>query len=198
MPRMPPFGGATNPAPAVSRSEPLTLDRLFTEAYGVLLDYTSVDPGHVLVKMMAYGKVKVALLIPFQQQIDLSWDGVNNMATLTVANGEETLQRINAGFGFRDLLNEVISQVKPQDPRVPKSPTSDIRLLTLWRDNFTRNFSLDQLKDLCVDLGLDFESVSGEGKSGKAREMALYLARRSEWRRATAYLEANYPQMSWR
>jgi hypothetical protein len=59
------------------------------------------------------------------------------------------------------------------------------------------HFSLDEMKTLCTDIQsdleaagnnerLDLESVGGEGKSGKARELVAHLERRGQ----LAYLEA--------
>ena len=39
-------------------------------------------------------------------------------------------------------------------------------------------FSDGELRDLCFDLGVDYESLAGEGKSAKARELIAYLQRR--------------------
>jgi hypothetical protein len=38
-------------------------------------------------------------------------------------------------------------------------------------------FSLEEIRTLCFDLGVDFESVRGEGKSARIRELILSLAR---------------------
>jgi hypothetical protein len=39
-------------------------------------------------------------------------------------------------------------------------------------------FSLDQIADLCTELGVDFENLGGTGKSGKAREMVGSVRRK--------------------
>ncbi len=43
-----------------------------------------------------------------------------------------------------------------------------------------KHFSLDELRTLCFDLEVDHESLAGEGKEAKARELVLYLQRRGE------------------
>jgi hypothetical protein len=80
---------------------------------------------------------------------------------------------------------------KPPDPPVL---TVDRRNLRLALES---HFSLDEMKTLCTDIQsdleaagnnerLDLESVGGEGKSGKARELVAHLERRGQ----LAYLEA--------
>jgi hypothetical protein len=39
------------------------------------------------------------------------------------------------------------------------------------------HFSLDELRTLCFDLHIDFDNLGGEGKQGKARELALHCER---------------------
>lgn len=41
-----------------------------------------------------------------------------------------------------------------------------------------RHFNLDELRTLCFRLGIDFDSVEGSGKAGRARELLLYVNRR--------------------
>lgn len=43
-----------------------------------------------------------------------------------------------------------------------------------------RHFSENELRDLCLDLGVQYENVEGTTPDAKARELAGYMARRSE------------------
>lgn len=47
------------------------------------------------------------------------------------------------------------------------------------RDIFTTYFNEEDLKDFALDLGVDYENLSGSNKNAKARELALYLGRHS-------------------
>ena len=49
--------------------------------------------------------------------------------------------------------------------------------LSALRQNITRLFELEELRTLCFDLGVDFESLGGEGKEAKARELVAFLDR---------------------
>ncbi|UCC52031.1 MAG: hypothetical protein JSV68_23490 [Anaerolineaceae bacterium] len=44
-------------------------------------------------------------------------------------------------------------------------------------DLLLKHFSLDELRTLCFRLGVDFDSVEGNGKAGKARELVLFMKR---------------------
>jgi len=45
-------------------------------------------------------------------------------------------------------------------------------------EQITAYFSLDELRTLCFNLEIDLEELGGEGKTGKARELILYMSRR--------------------
>lgn len=50
-------------------------------------------------------------------------------------------------------------------------------ILSQLHENLLRYFNLDQLRTLCFDVGVDFDDLAGEGKSGKARELVVFLDR---------------------
>lgn len=50
-------------------------------------------------------------------------------------------------------------------------------ILSQLHENLLRYFSLDQLRTLCFDIGVDFDELTGDGKSGKARELVVFLDR---------------------
>ncbi len=45
------------------------------------------------------------------------------------------------------------------------------------RDFLVSYFNDNELRDLCFDLGIDYESLPGEGKAAKARELVDYCRR---------------------
>jgi len=47
------------------------------------------------------------------------------------------------------------------------------------RDFITRYFNADELRDLCFDLGIEYENLGGDNKSAKARELVAYCQRHS-------------------
>jgi hypothetical protein len=50
-------------------------------------------------------------------------------------------------------------------------------ILGTLRDQICRFFDLDELANLCQDLGIDFEDLAGDTREGKARELILYSGR---------------------
>jgi WD40 repeat protein/LysM repeat protein len=55
---------------------------------------------------------------------------------------------------------------------------TDTTYLTQLRKTLTQRFSLDELKTLCFDLGIDFEELPAKTKSGIARELVEYCKHR--------------------
>ncbi len=50
--------------------------------------------------------------------------------------------------------------------------------LPALRNILVTYFSDSEVRDLCFDLGIDYESLAGEGKAAKARELVAYCQRR--------------------
>jgi Effector-associated domain 7 len=38
-----------------------------------------------------------------------------------------------------------------------------------------KHFNMEELRTLCFDLDVDFDNLRGEGKTGKARELVVFL-----------------------
>ncbi len=55
------------------------------------------------------------------------------------------------------------------------SPKLEIYL----RELLINHFSFEEIHTLCHDLGVDYDSLGGEGKEAKARELVIYLRRRN-------------------
>ncbi len=47
------------------------------------------------------------------------------------------------------------------------------------RDILVKYFSDSELRDVCFDLGIDYENLGGDAKAGKARELVAYCQRRN-------------------
>lgn len=63
------------------------------------------------------------------------------------------------------------------------------------RQLLTDRLDWEELRTLCSDLGVDFDSLRGEGKAARIRELVLYLERRQEVQRLIAWLRQNRPDM---
>ena len=47
------------------------------------------------------------------------------------------------------------------------------------RNTLVTYFSDSELRDVCFDLGIDYENLGGDAKAGKARELVVYCQRRN-------------------
>lgn len=57
-----------------------------------------------------------------------------------------------------------------------------------------RHYSLDGVRTLCFELGVDYENLPGEGKKGKARELILSEMRRRGLVALAKLLQRDHPQ----
>lgn len=58
-------------------------------------------------------------------------------------------------------------------------------------------FSLEEVRDLCFKLGIDFDNVAGENKSARIRELILQMARRDELQRLIDLLRVERSNVAW-
>jgi hypothetical protein len=56
-----------------------------------------------------------------------------------------------------------------------KSPTPTDLSPSNLREMLVARFNEEELRDLCFDLSVDYESLVGQGKAGKARELISYM-----------------------
>jgi hypothetical protein len=68
---------------------------------------------------------------------------------------------------------------------------------TQLRENLERAFSLEELRTLCSDLGVDFDLLPSSDKGAMAREMITYLERRSRIPELIALCWARRPNVAW-
>lgn len=66
------------------------------------------------------------------------------------------------------------------------------------RQLILERFNYEELLTLCLDLGIDFDSLSGEDKAGKARELVAYMERRGELRKLANAIHKMRPDISMR
>lgn len=72
-----------------------------------------------------------------------------------------------------------------------------VELLIELRDTFATAFSEEELRDLTLAMGIDYENISGTTKSAKARELASYLWRRSMLPKLAEVGPKLFPDVSW-
>lgn len=68
---------------------------------------------------------------------------------------------------------------------------------THLRTGIKTEFSLEEIKNLCEDLGIDFEDLGGEGKESKARELIAFCLRRTWLDKLVMRCAELRPQFPW-
>jgi hypothetical protein len=66
--------------------------------------------------------------------------------------------------------------------------------VTTLRRFIIKHFNWEELRTLCQDLGVDFDSLGGEGKEGKARELVTYMDRHTRLNDLFVILEKERPR----
>ena len=79
-------------------------------------------------------------------------------------------------------------------PPVTSSPSVDRVKL---RQTLTDYFSLDDLRDVCFDLGIDYESLEGLNKPSKVRELIIFAERHSMLDRLVEHARQLRPDVNW-
>lgn len=69
--------------------------------------------------------------------------------------------------------------------------------LSKLHDDLNRYFSLEDIQTLCLGLGVDYESIPGEGKTAKTRGLVLGLARQGRLPELLALLTQERPHVAW-
>lgn len=65
------------------------------------------------------------------------------------------------------------------------------------RKQVAASLNIDELRSLCFDLEIDYDSLSGEGKEGKVRELIALMRRNNDVSRLIKYLSALRPNIQW-
>lgn len=67
----------------------------------------------------------------------------------------------------------------------------------MLRQQVTSSLNLEELRTLCFDLEIDYDSLPGEGKEAKVRELMALMKRNKAVPRLVRYLNKLYPQVQW-
>jgi len=67
--------------------------------------------------------------------------------------------------------------------------------LVAVRKQLCERFDLEELRTLCFDLGVDFDSLRVEGKEAKARELIAHLRRRDQLSQLVRYIRHHRPDI---
>ncbi len=65
------------------------------------------------------------------------------------------------------------------------------------RDLLLEGFNREDLRDLCFELGIDYDDLPAEGRSAKARELVAYMNRHGRTAELVALCRAKRPHLDW-
>src|SRR5258706_4922495 len=69
--------------------------------------------------------------------------------------------------------------------------------VTALRQLLTAHFNTGELQDLCFDLNIDYESLPGQGKGDKARELIAYAQRHGRTAQLVSLVRRLRPNVDW-
>ncbi len=69
--------------------------------------------------------------------------------------------------------------------------------LTLLRELLAARFNMSELRTLCFDLGVDYDSLPGEGKADKARELVSFCDRHDKLAKLIEAGKRLRPEIPW-
>jgi hypothetical protein len=122
---------------------------------------------------------------------------LSDMNTLTpeihAASGFSTLIEAVKNAGGRPGQDEAKSPEKRAAASFKLDPQARAALLR----GLQESFSLNDLKTLCFELGVDFDNLEGEGKTAKARELIVHLERRARVSELIQKCASERPDYPW-
>lgn len=116
----------------------------------------------------------------------LSWERSEDRSVLRLMLDRKSDQNVVSGpeGGFAEFVSALHAQLgrslpddqRPEDELPPKPPEDELR--RRLRQVLVERFNESELRTLCFELDVDYESLQGQGKADKARELVAYLGRR--------------------
>jgi hypothetical protein len=88
-------------------------------------------------------------------------------------------------------LIEHAARTRRRQLLVPGQPEGAIDKITLL-DGLRQHLSMDEALTLAFEIGVDYDELPGETKTGKLRELILYMERQEQLPRLVAHLRQRY------
>jgi hypothetical protein len=103
---------------------------------------------------------------------------------------EKALRKEN--YPITDILSP------ERGPRYPGSKsTVTPAFLSNLHQGMVKSYNLEELRTLCMQLGVDYDDLGGDGKDGKIRELISYLNRRGQLSKLIEQCKTNRPDYQW-
>ena len=105
---------------------------------------------------------------------------------------------LKAAFELRDYLDTICSSARSKNDISSSAPRNPLLELAALSSAMCQYFSIEDLKVLCANLGVEYEMVSGnENKEVKSLELVKYFYRNSQMRSLLQELNKSRPNVSW-
>lgn len=154
-------------------------------------------PVHILNQLDAVrDKIK-----ELQGQLDaLGGSSASSGSSSSTSNPSSSSSVVNLGSGNNQSgANISIGDVAGRD--IIQIPTIDPEGFSVdlpqFRNLLVNSFNDGELRDLCFDLGIDYDSLPGSNKSDKARELISYAQRRGFLSQLLAACRKARPSVAW-
>jgi hypothetical protein len=118
--------------------------------------------------------------------------GDNNTRTLLETISLSAVEALDR-YSYNNVLpiNETATQTLQQN-----NDTDNLQaILVDLRENIVEYFSTSDLKDLCFDLAIDYDSLPGDAKSDKSREIIVYMKKHNRLEQLINYCTRLRPHM---
>lgn len=152
-----------------------------SKQWGLRQDFIPLKPGYyrLIVRFVSDG------YMPIERAFRLHWPGPTREDEIRLFEGAVSHDTVPSPADLKPLAN----------PEMPKVTTRQmvLKLNTL----LDTRFSLDELRELCLHLEIDFENLPPGGKSSVARELAQYLDRHGRVHEAIAVGKELRPDIEW-
>jgi hypothetical protein len=80
---------------------------------------------------------------------------------------------------------------------MPQDTNTSTEKLALLRQTITDYFSDGELRNMCFDLGVEYENLPGDSKPDRVRELLVYLERRGRIRELVRTCIRDRPRLPW-
>jgi hypothetical protein len=149
----------------------------------------------------ALALVAVPAVLPSLVNFLQAWSlrGDSRRVKIKTASGVEIEFTPEKKLSRQDLLElvaELSANTEAADA-VPESSPTTLSYRTQLRQLLSSRFSEGELQTFCFDLGVDYETLPGEGKADKARELVEYLERHSRIQECVELGKQLRPDVPW-
>ena len=88
--------------------------------------------------------------------------------------------------------------VKTAKSSPPEMTTFKPEEMIVLLNKLDRSYGLEEMRELCLALGLDYDNLGGKGKRGNAYELILLMNRLGRMDALLNYCEKTRPNVQWR